>query len=109
MINIGNKIIQTTEDGFLKNFDDWNSHVAEFLAKSQGIQLSEEHWDVLKATRKFYFLYDMSPNQRPFVKHIAKELGKEKGTSRYLLKLFPGSPAKTASLIAGIPKPDHCF
>ena len=38
-----------------------------------------------------------------------EEWGKEKGSSMYLLQLFPGSPAKIGSKIAGLPKPDNCL
>ncbi|MCZ6459336.1 MAG: TusE/DsrC/DsvC family sulfur relay protein, partial [Gammaproteobacteria bacterium] len=37
------------------------------------------------------------------------QLGAEKGTSIYLLKLFPGSPAKLLAKIAGLPRPTNCL
>ena len=46
---------------------------------------------------------------RILVKQVGLQLGKEKGTSLYLLQLFPGSPAKIASKIAGLPKPTNCL
>jgi tRNA 2-thiouridine synthesizing protein E len=46
---------------------------------------------------------------RPLVKYIGQRLGKEKGNSIYLLQLFPGSPAKLASKIAGLPRPENCL
>ena len=46
---------------------------------------------------------------RPLVKYIGQELGKDKGSSLYLLSLFPGSPARLASKLAGLPKPDNCL
>ena len=103
------RVISLDHDGFLAEISDWSPEVASMLAQSQGIMLTEAHWEVILATRDFYRQYDMSPNQRPFVRYMAEVLGEEKGCSRYLMKLFPGSPAKLASMIAGIPKPDHCF
>ena len=46
---------------------------------------------------------------RPLVKYVGQQLGKDKGTSMYLLGLFPGSPAKLGSKLAGLPKPDNCL
>ena len=39
---------------------------------------------------------------------VAEALAANEGLM-YLLKLFPGSPAKLASKIAGLPKPDNCL
>ena len=46
---------------------------------------------------------------RPLVKYVSQTLGSDKGSSIYLLQLFPGSPAKVASKIAGLPRPEHCL
>jgi tRNA 2-thiouridine synthesizing protein E len=46
---------------------------------------------------------------RPLVKYTANKLGPDNGKSLYLLSLFPGSPAKIGSKIAGLPKPDNCL
>ena len=46
---------------------------------------------------------------RALVKYVRLKLGPDKGRSIYLLKLFPGSPAKIGSKIAGLPKPANCL
>ena len=97
------------QDGYLENLQDWNSEVAEFLAQQDGIELTEAHWEIIEAIRAFYQKFEMAPSQRPFVKHIANTLGKDKGNSMYLMKLFPESPAKVAARIAGLPRPTNCF
>ena len=97
------------QDGYLANLNDWTPEVAETLATQNGIRLSKEHWEILHALRDFYRIFEIVPNQRPFVKHIANTLGKEKGNSMYLMKLFPESPAKVAARIAGLPRPTNCF
>ena len=43
------------------------------------------------------------------VKTMAQKFGEEKGTSRYLQRLFPDGPAKQATKIAGLPKPAKCL
>ena len=46
---------------------------------------------------------------RPLVKYCRLNLGADKGSSIYLMSLFPGSPAKLGSKIAGLPKPENCL
>jgi tRNA 2-thiouridine synthesizing protein E len=46
---------------------------------------------------------------RPLSKYIKQELGADKAGSIYLLTLFPGSPAKLAAKIAGLPRPENCL
>ena len=95
--------------GFLRNLDDWSVDVAEQLARSEGISLTEQHWELITLIRAYYEEYDSSPAMRPLVKYTARKLGPEKGKSVYLLSLFPQSPAKLCSKIAGLPKPDNCL
>lgn len=100
---------ETDSDGFLLNLAEWNTDVAQNIAAQEGIDLSQAHWEVLYALREFYTKYDLSPAMRPLTRHLKKSLGPEKSTSLYLLKLFPGSPAKIAAKIAGLPRPENCL
>jgi len=106
---IDGKTIETDKEGFLKNLNDWNQDVAKTLAKQEGILLTAEHWDVIHTLKAFYHDFEVSPAMRPLVKYIGKKLGKDKGKSIYLMKLFPPSPAKIGSKIAGLPRPDNCI
>lgn len=96
-------------EGFLQNLDDWNHRVAEQLAQAEGIELSPAHWELILLTRQFYQHYKLSPAMRPLVKYARLQLGADKGNSIYLLRLFPDTPAKRISKIAGLPKPDNCL
>ena len=100
---------ETDKDGYLLHFADWTIDIAALVAQREGIALTPAHWDVIYALRTFYTQYEQSPAMRPLVKFIAQTLGADKGNSIYLLKLFPGSPAKIASKIAGLPRPEHCL
>ncbi|WP_285276455.1 TusE/DsrC/DsvC family sulfur relay protein [Halopseudomonas bauzanensis] len=104
----GREIILDKE-GFLVDLADWSDKVAKALAKQEGLELTAAHFEVIHALRRFYAQYQLSPAMRPLVKYIGQELGKDKGSSLYLLSLFPGSPARLASKLAGLPKPDNCL
>ena len=108
-IHCANKTVELDKEGFLKNLIDWEPEVAETLANHEDISLTEAHWEILWLLRSFYDQYQLSPAMRPLIKFIGQELGADKARSIYLMQLFPGSPAKLASKIAGLPKPDNCL
>jgi tRNA 2-thiouridine synthesizing protein E len=96
-------------EGFLRSLEDWTPEVAEQIAAREQLLLTEAHWEVIRLLRDYYREFDSSPAMRPLVKYCALKLGSDKGKSIYLLSLFPGSPAKLGSKIAGLPKPDNCL
>jgi len=101
--------ISTDKEGYLRNLDDWSEEVAEQLAQQEKITLTVAHWEMIELVRTFFETYELSPAMRPLVKFTASKLGKDKGNSIYLLSLFPGSPAKLLSKIAGLPRPTNCL
>ena len=109
MLHVDGTNVETDNDGYLQYFDDWNKAIAEAIAAREAIELSPAHWEIIELLRDFYGRFEQSPAMRPLVKFVGQQLGADKGNSIYLLKLFPGSPAKIASKIAGLPRPEHCL
>ena len=109
MLRIEDRVIATDSDGYLENFDDWNQSVAAVIASRENIAMTPAHWEIIDALREFYRQFEQSPAMRPLVKYVGQRCGADKGNSIYLLKLFPGSAAKIASKIAGLPRPEHCL
>lgn len=101
--------LETTADGFLCDAGQWNSGVAEELARIEALELSEAHWEILFFIRTYYQQFKHLPNARMFVAAVRKQFGEGKGNSRYLQKLFPQGPLKYACKIAGLPKPPTCL
>lgn len=106
---IDGKTIETDKEGYLKVQADWSEKLAEQIAQHENIELSENHWEVVNFVRNFYLEFNTSPAIRMLVKAMAKQLGEDKGNSKYLYKLFPKGPAKQATKIAGLPKPARCI
>ncbi|WP_417514823.1 TusE/DsrC/DsvC family sulfur relay protein [Marinobacter sp.] len=97
-------------EGFLENAYEWTPEVATIIAEADNISLDEKHWEIIEFLRIFYREYEMSPpSNRLFVKSVKEALGEDKGNSIYLMQLFPGTPAKTACRIAGLPRPTNCL
>ncbi|MBK8103931.1 MAG: TusE/DsrC/DsvC family sulfur relay protein [Cellvibrionales bacterium] len=97
------------QEGFLLDLTVWNQELATQIAQQCNIALTAAHWEVIHALRAFYQQFGLSPAMRPLCKYLKEKLGAEKSSSIYLLQLFPGSPAKLAAKIAGLPKPDNCL
>lgn len=97
-------------EGFLEDADSWTPEVAEEIAAEDSIQLNKNHWEIIEFLRGFYKQHEMSPpSNRLFVKAVKEAFGDDKGNSIYLMQLFPGTPAKTACRIAGLPRPTNCL
>ena len=110
-----NSKLPLDKEGFLRNLDDWSEQAAVAIASQNNIELSEGHWEVIRLLRAFYDHHQISPANRALVALVKRELGADKGNSAYLMSLFKNpdnnkeSPAKLASKIAGLPKPDNCL
>lgn len=106
---VNSQVIELDKEGFLKHLADWNESIAASLAQNEAIELTEAHWEIIYVVRNFYQTFQISPSMRALVKRTEQILGAEKGKSIYLLQLFPVSPAKIVSKIAGLPKPANCL
>ncbi len=97
------------KDGHLDDLNDWSIDVAHWLATRESIALTDSHWLVINVLRNFYAAHEVAPAMRPLVKLVRQELGEELGNSIALLQLFPGSPARLAAKIGGLPRPTNCL
>ena len=109
MIEFEGKTLTTDKHGYLLQLDDWSEAIAGHIAELENIEMTDNHWEVVHFVRNFYKEYKTSPAIRMLVKAMAKQLGEDKGNSKYLYKLFPKGPAKQATRIAGLPKPAKCI
>ena len=109
VLSIDGLKLQTTDDGFLRDAEQWNRRIAEELARTESIELEDAHWEILLFIRNYYQKFKHLPNARMFVTAVRKEFGETKGNSRYLHRLFPQGPLKFACKIAGLPKPPTCL
>ncbi len=107
-IELDGRVLETDEEGYLQHLEDWSENVAAYMARCDGIELTEFHWEVITFLRDYYDEYKIAPAIRILTKAMAKKLGRERGNTRYLYKLFPEGPAKQACRYAGLPKPTGC-
>lgn len=99
---IANQFLASTlnldEDGFLRQPEMWNRHVAQLLAQEEVPRgLTREHWKVIDYLRQYYLDCDTVPPVR-MVRHFTGfDLA-------YVYKLFPSGLTRGACRIAGIPR-----
>ena len=88
-IEVAGKSYETDEEGYLINLAEWNTDVANYMAQTENITMTESHWEVVNFLREYFEEYQIAPAVRVLTKAIGKKLGAEKGTSEYLYGLFP--------------------
>ncbi len=97
---IAGKTIEVTDEGYMKDASQWTREVAAALAKEDGIELTDKHYEVLEFLRN-----SSAKGETLTIRKVGKSgIVDIKG----LYQLFPGGPLKLSSKFAGIPKPASC-
>jgi TusE/DsrC/DsvC family sulfur relay protein len=98
---IGNAFIDVNEEGFMTNFAQWDKQIGEELAKESNIDLTPRHWDIIDYIQDEY---------RKDIPLSIRKIGKSGVVDiKEFYGLFPKAPLKTATKIAGVPKPASCI
>jgi len=93
--------VNVNEEGYLVDPGQWTPELAVELAKDEGIELTDAHWQVINWCREKAGETGASPTLR----QITKGTGI---STKELFKLFPKGPAKKVAKIAGLGKPQGC-
>ncbi len=111
MMNISSDINRLTRESFTDpDFPhaplDWTRDEAREIARKEGIELTEDHWEAVRALQSYYAHHedDAVINLRDL--HDAlDECFHQKGGLKYLYALFPGGPIAQSCRIAGLKAP----
>jgi tRNA 2-thiouridine synthesizing protein E len=102
---VNGKTFEATETGFLVSADEWDKDVAAAIAAAEGIELTQDHWDVIEYLREAYFDHNgEQPNNRAILRAMQEKWPDRKVDNKTLFDLFPGNPSKQAGKIAGLPE-----
>lgn len=103
-IEFNGQTIETNATGYLENLEDWSKELAEHMAKEEGIELSERHWDLIEFLRDEYINNNANqPNTRNILKAMSEKWG-QKLAQKDIYDLFPKDPSKQGGRIAGLPE-----
>jgi tRNA 2-thiouridine synthesizing protein E len=103
-IEVNGKNVEVTDNMFLVDANDWNEDVAKVLAEDEGLEMTQEHWDVVNYLRDQHF---NNNGNEPMERAIMKDMGKiwgRKVSSKEMYLLFPTMPSKQGRKIAGLPQ-----
>jgi tRNA 2-thiouridine synthesizing protein E len=96
--------IETNDNGYLVNHEEWSEALARHMAALDGITLTDAHMDVLAYLRdQFINNNQTQPNTRTIVKAMAEQWGREVD-QKEMYDLFQGDPSKVAGRLAGLPE-----
>jgi len=109
-IEVGGKRIETDEQGFLLDFEDWSEEFVEQTAAQDGLTLYDESWGLIGYFREYYRQYSSHPSMRQLVLDLGRQSGEHfhdrKQYEKFVYKLFPRDPIRELCKLAGLPKPE---
>lgn len=102
MTSIVLNAVEMDKEGFLVDPNAWTPELAQEIASSLNIELTERHWTLINYARDDFAAKGQSPGLRRMTKFT--DVGMKE-----IYKLFPKGPGKLIARVAGIPKPKSCL
>ncbi len=90
-------------DTFPNAPSDWDPELAQSTAAEQGLTLTDDHWDLVRALQEYY-----SKAERPNLRQIKDALDEKfhaRGGVKYLYEIIPGGPVALGCKLAGLDVP----
>ena len=102
--------IALDQDGHLCDHAIWTPDVAQRLADTLDVTLTDEHLQILQQVRAFFEKFNHAPATRPLIKWLQKTLPEQDIGNQKLQQLFnTGLVARHVNRLAGLPKPPNCL
>ena len=92
--------VEVNEEGYFTDPSQWTPEIAKEIAKDEGVELTDKHFEMLEYLRNKFNSGDALS-----IRGINKSGIVDVKT---FYGMFPGAPLKKATKIAGIPKPSSC-
>jgi tRNA 2-thiouridine synthesizing protein E len=83
----------------------WTSAVALASARREGLELTEEHWQALRALQEYYARHETTAVKLRELHDALDEKFRRQGGIRHLYLLFPAGPVAQGCRIAGLKAP----
>lgn len=98
---ISGRQVLLDDEGFIVNHQEWDEALGKEFARQIGIELTEEHWKVIRFAREDFEREGETPTLRRL--QVAGGV-----STKEMFALFPKKPAKKMAYVAGLPKPAGC-
>ncbi|MFW2372304.1 MAG: TusE/DsrC/DsvC family sulfur relay protein [Gammaproteobacteria bacterium] len=100
---INGREVLTDSEGYLVDPADWSEDFVRKQAEVEGLELTGEHWEVIRFLRDWYASRGRQAIVRDMIRHYRTVWNSEKGSNRYLHQIFPrGGPQKQGNRLAGL-------
>ncbi len=93
--------IEVNDEGYMTDSSQWTKEVANEIAKEEGIELTDKHFEVIE-----YIRNKVAAGKSLTIRGINKS---GVVNAKIFYQLFPGAPLKKATKISGVPKPVSCI
>lgn len=102
--------LELDEEGHLLDHTLWTPEVAQQLADTLAVTLTDDHYRILQQVRAFHAEFKHPPSTRPLIKYLMKTLPEMQISNQLLQQMFnTGLVARHVNRIAGLPKPPNCL
>ncbi|HUI99642.1 MAG TPA: TusE/DsrC/DsvC family sulfur relay protein [Usitatibacter sp.] len=102
---VGGESAGTTDPRFPNSPAGWTAAAAAELARKESLELTEEHWEAVRAIQEFYARHDPNEIHLRQLHDALDERFHARGGIKRLYQLFPGGPVAQGSRIAGLNPP----
>ncbi len=100
---VDGRAVATDAEGYLDNLADWSESFARAQARKEGLELTAEHWQLIRFLREYFQEHGVQAQVRVMLKHFSQSWGPQRGNNHYLHALFPnGGPQKQGNRLAGL-------
>lgn len=108
MLDINKAIASTPSDprGNMFDLDAWSPLFAQRVAEAEGLDLTEEHWEIVVYLRERYRKKGQPAHAREVLQELEEKFCEGHGR-RHLYELFPGGPVSQGCRLAGLPLPPY--
>lgn len=92
--------VEVNDEGYFTDPSQWTKEIAVDIAKQEGVELTDKHYEMLEYLRNKF-----NNGDQLTIRGINKSGIVDVKT---FYQMFPGAPLKKSTKIAGIPKPTSC-
>lgn len=89
-IQVGADFVETDIEGYILDRRRWSEEVARALAAREGLELTDEHWQVIRFLRQHFLKKGRQAPIPQMIKHFREVWGPERGSAAHLFRLFEG-------------------
>ena len=80
--------VETDQEGYIQDMSQWTEAFAIAQAAKEGLELTDEHWEIIYFIRNYYEEHGVQSEVRKMIKHFKEKWGPERGNNHHLHDLL---------------------